>query len=441
MTRADARTSQARDACVERLRHGRDTVTLSPHAPVLADTLFVTWGFPEPTQTFIHREWEHMEQIGERANVLAAHRIHRDDVAAASPLANIRDRAELLGHPLACAGRGAWYAARHPAAFTRTLAWLVARPHRTPVHRARAVALTVAAASVVDRIRAANIGYVHAHFLAYHTELAMALARLAGVPFGVTAHASGIWKDRNILRDKVAAARVVITCTAHNAAHLRALAPDHAHKVHVVYHGLDLAAVPRPTAMLHVGHTRLLAIGRLIPKKGFDHLVGAVAALRADRDVRLRILGDGPQRSALARRAQDLGVADAIAFTGTVPNDQIWRELADCHALVAPSVRARNGDIDGIPNVILEAMAMARPVVASTLSGIPEAVRDGATGYTTPPGDTGALATAIARIADDPASAEAMGRRGRALVEELFDVRDSVRKQLALIDAARSAST
>jgi glycosyltransferase involved in cell wall biosynthesis len=289
----------------------------------------------------------------------------------------------------------------------------------------------VAAASVADDVASAGYRYIHAHFAGYHTELAMGISRLTGIPYGVTGHAVGIWKDRNILRDKIEGARVVLSCTEFNVAHLKDVAPDHASKIHLVHHGLDLLALPEPSPPPGGDETRWLACGRLVPKKGFHVLLEACGRLR-DGGVAfgLRILGDGPERARLERLVGALGLEDHVRLVGSVPNTAVWEEIQRSHALVVPSVRDARGNIDGIPNVILEAMAMCRPVVGSDLSGIPEVVKHGDTGLLARPGDAVDLADVMERLSGDREAGAGMGESGRRLVEEQFDVRKNIEAQI-----------
>ncbi|MBW2260591.1 MAG: glycosyltransferase [Deltaproteobacteria bacterium] len=228
-----------------------------------------------------------------------------------------------------------------------------------------------------------------------------------------------------------------MTCTAFNAEHLRNIAPEHAHKIHIVYHGLDLEALATPPPLPGGDETRWLAVGRLVPKKGYDTLLRACSLLRdGGARFRLRILGEGPEERTLRRLAAELKLEDHVQLVGRVQNTEVWEEIGRSHALVVPSVRDRRGDIDGIPNVIIEAMAMKRPVVGSDLSGIPEVVRPGETGLLVQPGDSLELSDAMARIGDDLEAAAAMGAAGRRLVEERFDVRKNIEEQIRLLARA-----
>ncbi|MBN2193933.1 MAG: glycosyltransferase [Polyangiaceae bacterium] len=402
----------------------------------LSEILFVMWGYPELTQTFIHRELERLTEQGAKLRLLAAHRVVRDDLDQAT--ANLADSALYLGHPARVSARASIWATQHPRRFSRVLSWALRLPHRTRFHRLRMAVMVVAAAAVAERVEGTDCGYLHAHFASYQTEWAWCLSRLTGLPFGFTAHATDIWKDNNLLAEKVRDARVVITCTQHNLEHLRGLAPDAANRVHLVRHGLDLEALGPITPQPNHEIPHWVAVGRLVEKKGFRHLIDAAARL-GDRGHRARftIVGGGPLEAVLRERIAVQDLADRVELRGVLGNREVLSILEDCTGLVVPSVRAMNGDVDGIPNVILEAAAKGRPVVASTLSGIPEAVVHGRTGLLVPPGDVSALADAIQSLGASPARAADLGRCGRALVEQDFDVAKNAARHCALLAQAR----
>jgi len=401
----------------------------------LSHILFVVWGFPELSQTFIHREMEEMYALAGPINVLAAYRVPRNDLGEA--MSQIAERAMYLGCSSRWLAKGLRWAMQHPRRFGSAARWIWSLPHRTMLHRFRAIGMLLAAASIVEAVKKRGITYVHAHFASYHTELAMCLARLAQIPYGITAHATGIWKDRNILAEKIAGARIVLTCTECNANHLRSLAREHAHKVGLLYHGLDFNALPPPTDPPADDVTRLLAVGRLVPKKGFDTLITEASLLaKQNHPFHLTIIGDGPEDARLRNRIAALQLEKLVTMKGAVSNQVVFEEMARCHVLVQPSRPGRSGDLDGIPNVILEAMATYRPVVGTSISGIPEVVKDGKTGLLVEPGDPLGLAAAIFAIGKNLDQARELGRAGRELVESRFDVQRNVARQLELLQQA-----
>jgi len=178
----------------------------------------------------------------------------------------------------------------------------------------------------------------------------------------------------------------------------------------------DPAVTPEPDL--------IVAVARFVLKKGLDVLIDALALLRA-RDVRARLVlvGDGGQRAAIVARARAAGVADAITLAGACTQAEVRAWLARAAVVALPCVVPRDGDRDILPNSLKEAMAMARPVVTSEVSGIDELVRDGVEGLLVPPGSPAALADAITRVLADPALGRRLGQAGRSRVVAAFDAR------------------
>jgi glycosyltransferase involved in cell wall biosynthesis len=166
---------------------------------------------------------------------------------------------------------------------------------------------------------------------------------------------------------------------------------------------------------------RLLAVGRLVEKKGFAVLIRATARLSVP--FRLRIIGDGPERERLAAEINAVGLAGCVTLGGGQTHAELPQEYAGAHVVVVPSVVDRAGDRDGLPNVVLEAMASGRPVVASDVGAISSAITSGHSGLLVPPGDTTALAAALERLAREPALRQELGGNGRARVERDFELR------------------
>ncbi len=164
-------------------------------------------------------------------------------------------------------------------------------------------------------------------------------------------------------------------------------------------------------------------------KKGLTYLISACREL-VDTGVPFEcdIIGEGPLRSELEAQIVDQGLEGNVRLLGPLPHDEVIDRLRASTVFVLPCVIARDGDRDGIPNVILEAMAVGKPVISTTVSGIPEAVADGVTGRLVEPADAGGLAGAMADLLDSHATRSQMGSAGRERIEDLFDVRRNARK-------------
>jgi glycosyltransferase involved in cell wall biosynthesis len=296
--------------------------------------------------------------------------------------------------------------------------------------------------ALADRLLGApDVRHVHAHFAHGTTTVTWLAATIAGLPFSFTGHARDIysWKlnRKGWLRRKLLAARFVVTCTEANVRHLKRIAPEAS--VHLVYHGLSadftrMLAADRPHPERN-GRLRVLGVGRLVAKKGFDTLVDACAVLR-ERGVPFEALivgQDDRDGEALRRRIAELGVP--VALPGAVGPEALLDEYRRAGALCMPC-RLLPTDRDGIPNVLVEAMAAGVPVVATAVSGIPELVDDEVNGLLVPPDDPVALADALLRLHGDPELAARLTASGRETVRARFDGERLARELAALFAEA-----
>ncbi|GAB3208557.1 glycosyltransferase [Marinactinospora thermotolerans] len=268
-----------------------------------------------------------------------------------------------------------------------------------------------------------GITHLHAHFGSVATTVARLTSLITGVPYSFTAHAKDIFHasvEPADLAAKLADAHHVVTVSDYNVGHLTDRYGSAARRVYRVYNGLDLSAHPYrdPVDRLPL----IAAVGRLVEKKGFDVLLEACALLVA-RGVRFRcrIAGTGALAGELTALAERLGLAGTVEFTGPLPQPRV-RELVGAAAVfAAPCVVGSDGNADGLPTVLLEAMALGTPCVSTDVTGIPEVVRDGETGLVVAQRDPAALADALAALLADPTLRVGLARAGRALVEREFD--------------------
>ncbi len=290
-----------------------------------------------------------------------------------------------------------------------------------PARRLRELAPAIAALRVPGAI-------AHAHFAAGAALDALRAARIAGVPFSLTAHAYDIYAQPRNLREKLRAAALVTSGCDYTVRDLERIGGRPVQKVVM---GVDLARFARRTP---AGHGEgVLAVGRLVAKKGFVHLVRAAAALPG---VPVRIVGEGPQRALLAAEVARLGLQDRVQLLGARMPDDVRDLLEGAAVLAMPCVVAPDGDRDSMPVVAKEALAMEVPVVASDEVGLPELVRP-AFGRLVAPGDPLALATGIAEVlALPPSERAAMGAAGRRHVAEHADVREETARLSALLESA-----
>ena len=285
------------------------------------------------------------------------------------------------------------------------------------------------AVAVTDGVlRRPQITRLHSHYAHGATTVAWLASKMTGLPFSFTAHAKDIYDDginpAGLLRRKLLAADFCVTCTGANATHLKEVAPEAT--VHRVYHGLadDVQRVLEdpPARVPRNGHLRVLGVGRLVEKKGFDVLVEACAELeRRGVPFEARIVGpNGPHGDEVRARIADLGMDGRVALPGGADQEQLCTEYMNADALVQPCRLLKN-DRDGIPNVLVEGMACGTPVVSTPVSGIPELITDGDNGLLVPPDDPVALADALERLFHDRELGERLGSAGRDTVATSFD--------------------
>lgn len=270
---------------------------------------------------------------------------------------------------------------------------------------------------VIERLNGKTVSGVHGYFAHAPAELAERVAMRLGTRFGFSIHAKDARKvPREILSQRARKAACVVACNRDVADELQ----DSGAKVHLVPHGVDLDGfVPRPFP--HVGPLQLLAVGRLVEKKGFHILIAAAARLRAS--FQLNIIGEGPEEERLKDLIRCHGLESKVRLCGPKTHEDLPEAYNRAHILIVPSIVDRSGDRDGLPNVLLEAMACGRPVIASDVAAIASAVVDGETGLLTEPGNAESLAGAIDLLGEQYARLQQLGIRARERVQRDYDLR------------------
>ena len=283
--------------------------------------------------------------------------------------------------------------------------------------------------------RRRGIHLLHAHFASVATTVTRLAARFAGLPYTFTAHAKDIFLDTvqpDDLQRKLRDAAAVVTVSDYNLQFLRRTYGAAAARVHHIYNGLDLERFPYEAP--HDRPPQIVAVGRLVEKKGFGDLIEACALLaRRGRTFHCQIIGTGElagdlQAQIAHPRAGTRGLEASVELLGPRPQNELRRYLRRAAVFAAPCVVARDGNREGLPTVLLEAMALGVPCVSTDVTGIPEVLRDGETGLMVPQQDPEALAAAIERLLVDPALRVRLATRARCLIETEFDiVRNTVR--------------
>lgn len=284
-----------------------------------------------------------------------------------------------------------------------------------------------------------GVEHFHVHFANRAAQTALFVKAISGIPFSVTAHGQDFLVDLGsieLLREICAEAEFVAAETDFSVDLLRDRCPDAAEKIRRVYNGMDLANFPAPTRPVARPNEpgRILSVGRLVEFKGFRYLIDACAELqRRETDFRCEIVGDGPLRAPLELQIAEARLGDRVILSGARSQAEIFQRLREADIFALPSIVDSGGASDIFPTVILEAMASARPVVSTTVAGIPESVVDGVTGFLVPPNDSRALTDALQNLLCDADLRERLGAAGRLRVEQHFQVETTVEPLAALL--------
>lgn len=274
-----------------------------------------------------------------------------------------------------------------------------------------------------------SITAIHAHFAGLAARTAWWIKQLFGIPYSFTGHANDIFVERPnqrlSLKQLIKDATFVATETDFSTGYLQSKFPESADKIHRVYNGLNLD--PFRLADPATSPLKIISIGRLIPKKGFEILVNACNLLISKGlQLNCRIVGSGPEHVPLRQLIDRLGLGKSIELTGPKAQPEIVDLLTQSNLFVFPAVEDGSGDRDNLPTVIIEAMASGLPVVATGLGGIEEIVTHQANGLIVPEGDDDALATAIGFLAENAELRKRYGQNGLAVVKEKFQVETTV---------------
>jgi colanic acid/amylovoran biosynthesis glycosyltransferase len=287
------------------------------------------------------------------------------------------------------------------------------------------------AGHVLRWARKKRVDHLHVHFGTSEATVAWLANTLGDLPFSLALHAVDIFRDdvdRALLGQKINASCFTVVNSEFNRRYVvenfPGVDPD---RLRLCYNGVDLERF-KPTGRRRRKQT-ILTVGRLVEKKGFIHLVRAVGLLRdAGLSLKCKIVGDGPEKRRLRQEIDRLGLRSQVVLTRPLQHEQLGELMQRYSCFVLPCVRARDGNMDGIPNVLIEALAAGCPAISSDLSGVGELIEHGATGLLVPPGDEAALARSIRDILTSDGLASQLAVAGRRRVEERFAPQRNMRR-------------
>ncbi len=405
---------------------------MNPAAASIAGRVaFVLKGYPRLSETFIAQEIQALEGLGLDIHIVSLrhptdrvpHPVHRE---IGAPVLYLPEY--LYQEPRrVCRG---WRRARRLAGYREARRLWLADLRRDPTpNRIRRFGQALVLASELP----SDVTHLHAHFLHTPASVARYAAVLRGLDWSISAHAKDIWTIPDWeKREKLAAARWAVTCTESGRRHLAALAPR-PDTVALCYHGLDLerfrSGAPRDDARDGsdpVQPVMILSVGRAVEKKGYDDLLNALSLLPPDLAWRFVHIGGGAGAERLKWQASRLGLDGRIEWCGTQAQPEVLAAYRAADLFVLAAKVAKDGDRDGLPNVLLEAQSQALPCIATRLPGIAELIEDGCNGLLVAPSRPRELAAALENLIRNPVLRRQLGAAGETLVRRDFDMKAGI---------------
>jgi len=378
--------------------------------------------FPKVTETFVMRDLMAFHRQGHEIRVYHLTRFRKAEVThdfARPALAWGRGAPYLFGRAVLGA---LWRAVtRRPGVLLGMLARLARGYRGDPVLLAKSLYILPKSLSFAEDLKSWKVDHVHAAFAAHPATCAWIVGIMTGLPYSVSCHAHDIFVSQAFMGEKLTRARFIRAISQFNRQFLLERIPALRDRtIRVIHCGVDSAGIPA-LGKPRDGGFRILFVGALQRRKGVQVLLRALAGASFPCEWSCELIGDGPERRRLERAAERLKFGPRLSFLGARSNEEVNRAFKDASVVVVPSIVGPGGRTEGIPVVIMEALAHQRPVVASRLSGIPELIEDGETGYLVPPGDSEALRRVLEQVCRAPDAAFETARRGRRKVIAEFD--------------------
>lgn len=406
----------------------------TPSIPKLA---YLGSGIPALSATFIYREIFELDRRGYPVAIYSIHSPDRRTLSAeALPLCDRTHYLLPVRIPLLLSSHFTT-AMEAPRRYFGALFKMLTPRHESMRHRFRSLMHFGEGVVLARRMQADGVTHIHAHYASQPTSVARVVHLLTGIPYSFSAHAHDIWSDRLLLRQKLHEARFVACCSAHGRNELvRQGDPADSGKVTTVYHGIDVRRFIPPNNGIR-SNDLILAVGRLDAMKGFHNLIAACHALkRSGIPFKCRIVGEGPERDHLSRLIARHGLDDEVTLAGAIPQEKLLSHYHEAALFVLPSVITATHRYDGIPNVLVEAMATGLPVISTPISGIPELINPGITGFLVQPDQPDDLACSIARLLTDDSLRHRVGMAAREQTSARWDNRKTSEPLIALFREA-----
>lgn len=391
---------------------------------------YIIGTFPYPTTTFIDREI--LEAIRQGLDLILISIRQPEPFKMKSDVANLAQNTRYL-LPVSWI-KFIWcnlfFLATKPGLYGSTLFYLITRKHKHIWSRVKTVLHFAEGVWATWVLKEDGVDHIHAHFADRAATVALVVSRLLGKSYSLTAHANDIYVAPVLLNEKIKNAKFTTTCTSYNKTYLEKISGC---DIELIYHGIDIGSFKDTTNREADQTPLILSVGQLKEKKGFHYLVEACRILKDKGYVfKCEIIGEGPYRSELEELIKNRGMQDSIELKGALPLEEVLARYQRAIIFVLACVVASNNDRDGIPNVILEAMAHRVPVVSTSISGIPEVVQNNHNGLLVDPENPHMLSEALISLLESKKIRTEFGLNGQKTVMEQFDLEQNTRKLVEL---------
>jgi glycosyltransferase involved in cell wall biosynthesis len=383
--------------------------------------------FPKISETFILFEILEQERLGNKVEVFPLLREHQPVTHPEAERITARAHFHpFISLPIILANFS--FLLKKPITYFKTLFEVLGGTFGSMNFFMGALAYFPKAVRFAYEMQRLGIEHVHAHFCNHPAVVALIIHRLTDIPYSFTAHGSDLHKDKRMLDKKVAASAFAVTVSNFNKGEMiKACGEPRREKIHVIHCGMDPEVFLPAEQRNGKSALRIICVGSYEEVKGHKYLVDACRILRERGvDFTCDLIGDGPVREKVAKQIADLNLQDKVIIHGSRKRQDVADMMRAADVKVLASVPTAEGKREGVPVVIMEAMATGLPVISSQLSGIPELVDDGHTGILTQPGDANALAEALQKLYENPALRFKMGQAGREKVLREFNMKINV---------------
>ena len=398
---------------------------------------YILQTYPSLTTTFVYREVLALQHCGAEITTFSIWKPVAGKLSPESqPLMDTTSYIFPVSWPRFLQ-RHVYFLLFHPVKYLGTSFYILTRPGESWKNRLRTVYHFGEAVYLAWEVRNHNIRHLHAHFTINAASIALIIARLLDISFSFTAH-NIFFTDRLLLKEKVREARFIAVISEFSREYLLRLVPGESwrQKTHIVHCGISPSQFSPPDPRPVNSVPFIFFVSQLQERKGAPVLAEACSLLKERGvDFHCVLAGDGPEKPVVERLVEQYGLKDCVALPGAIFVDQVNAYLKQADIFVLPCVVARNGDIDGIPVALMEAMACEVAVVSTRVSGIPELIQDGESGLLVPENDAAALADGLQQLIEDKEERLRLGKNGREKVMREFDVDISAAQLAKLFDS------